>query len=100
MSRYTAYKMGREGGWLNLDEIREKENMNPIPDGLGQKYIMPLNYIELGKEPPPPAEKPVITEKSTENGQNLEKKSVYMANLVALDSRNFAEIIQKSTAMT
>jgi len=32
-SRYTAYKTARDGGWLSKNEIRAKENMNPISGG-------------------------------------------------------------------
>jgi HK97 family phage portal protein len=38
-SRYAAYAIGKINGWLNGDEIREKENMNPIPDEQGQVYM-------------------------------------------------------------
>jgi HK97 family phage portal protein len=31
-SRYEAYRMGVEGGWLTLDEVRAKENLPPLPD--------------------------------------------------------------------
>ena len=32
-SRYEAYKIGRDGGWLSKNDVRAKENMNPIPGG-------------------------------------------------------------------
>ena len=51
-ARYEAYNIGRNGGWLNVDEIREKENMNPLPDGKGQIYLQPLNMKEAGTDDP------------------------------------------------
>lgn len=39
-SRYQAYSTARNGGWMNADEIREKENMNPMPDGKGEIYLV------------------------------------------------------------
>lgn len=51
ISRYTAYTQARNAGWLNVDEIREKEDMLPIPDGAGQSYIQPLNMGPLGADP-------------------------------------------------
>jgi HK97 family phage portal protein len=42
-SRYAAYAVGRQWGWLSADDIREKENMNPLPDEQGKKYLTPLN---------------------------------------------------------
>lgn len=52
-SRYDAYAVGRNWGWLSADDIRALENMNPLPDKKGQVYLQPLNMIEAGKEPPP-----------------------------------------------
>lgn len=36
--RFNVYKIGKEGGWLQVDEIRERENMKKLG----------LNYITLG----------------------------------------------------
>ncbi|GCD83677.1 portal protein [Parageobacillus thermoglucosidasius] len=44
-SRYKAYAIGRQWGWLSADDVRELENMNPLPDGQGQTYLVPLNMI-------------------------------------------------------
>lgn len=32
-SRFQAYKVAREGGWMSANEIREKENQNPFEGG-------------------------------------------------------------------
>lgn len=42
-SRYAAYHTARLDGWLSADEIRERENLNPLPNGEGQGYWVPLN---------------------------------------------------------
>jgi HK97 family phage portal protein len=42
-SRYSAYAVGRQWGWLSANEIRELENLNPIPDG--DKYLSPVNMV-------------------------------------------------------
>ncbi len=42
-TRYRAYAIGRQNGWLSADEIREKEDMNPIEDI--SKYLVPANMI-------------------------------------------------------
>lgn len=52
-ARYAAYKTGREGGWLSVNDIREMENMNPI-DG-GDEYITPMN-MRPSNEPNPQKE--------------------------------------------
>lgn len=45
-SRYNAYAVGRQWGWLSANDIRQKENMEPIDGGYG--YLVPLNMQELG----------------------------------------------------
>jgi HK97 family phage portal protein len=40
-SRYSAYSVGRQWGWLSVNEVRELENLNPIPDG--NTYLSPMN---------------------------------------------------------
>jgi HK97 family phage portal protein len=51
--RYQAYSTARQWGWMNVDEIRGLENMNPIPDGTGKTYMQPMNMTKLGQEPQP-----------------------------------------------
>lgn len=54
-SRYTAYSIGRQNGWLSADDIRSLENMNPLPDGQGEMYLVPLNMTpadQVGKPLP------------------------------------------------
>lgn len=48
--RYAAYAIARNWGFMNVDEIRAKENMNPLPDGKGQRFLEPLNMREAGTE--------------------------------------------------
>lgn len=43
LTRYQAYAIGRNGGWLSADDIRVIENMNPLPDGQGEIYLVPMN---------------------------------------------------------
>lgn len=53
-SRYGAYNIGRNAGFLSVNDIREKENMNPIgPEG--DIYLEPLNMKPAGTENPEPA---------------------------------------------
>jgi HK97 family phage portal protein len=49
-SRYEAYAIGRNWGWLSVNDIREKENMNPVEEG--DEYLRPLNMQPVGKEVP------------------------------------------------
>ena len=46
-ARATAYAVGRQWGWLSVNDIRRLENMNSIPNG--DIYLEPLNMGEAGK---------------------------------------------------
>lgn len=46
-ARYAAYKTGKEGGWLNANEIRGFENMPEIEGG--DEYLTPLNMKPAGQ---------------------------------------------------
>lgn len=46
-SRYKGYNMARNMGVLSANDIREKEDMNPIENG--DIYLQPLNMGEAGK---------------------------------------------------
>ena len=41
-SRYEAYAVARQWGWLSANDIRALENMNPIESG-GDVYLSPMN---------------------------------------------------------
>jgi HK97 family phage portal protein len=49
VSRNSALAVQRQWGIINGDEWRARENMNPIPDGQGEKYILPSNYTIADK---------------------------------------------------
>jgi HK97 family phage portal protein len=76
LSRYQAYKIGREGGWLCPNVILELEDMNPIEGG--DQYLQPMNMAPLGTEPQPqpdpaatPAPAPEPDDPSARRGQRL-----------------------------
>jgi len=49
-SRYESYAIGRQWGWLSADDIREIEDMNPLPKGQGQSYLVPLNMVPAAEK--------------------------------------------------
>lgn len=49
-SRFDAYRVSREGGWMSPNDIRALEDQDPIPNGDG--YIEPLNFKPLGSVTP------------------------------------------------
>ena len=95
-SRFEAYKIGREWGWLSANDIRGLEDLNPIPGIAGTAYILPLNYQlakDIGKTaeptptPKPPAELPPPEEQNDdESDQENESQAVSdAANTIAND---------------
>lgn len=62
------FVQGRQWGWLNVDEIREDIGLNPLPDGLGQIYIQPLNMAPAGENIPEPedVEQPGVPNEPTD----------------------------------
>jgi HK97 family phage portal protein len=44
-SRYNAYAVGRQNGWLSANDIREMENMNPVPGG--DVYMVNGNMVPI-----------------------------------------------------
>lgn len=47
-SRGNFYQTMRQVGALNIDDIRELEDMPPLPNGLGMDYLQPLNFAPVG----------------------------------------------------
>lgn len=48
-SRYAAYAVGRQWGWLSPNDVRAKEDDDPIEGG--DTYSTPLNMAPLGGDP-------------------------------------------------
>ena len=44
LSRFQAYTLAVNGGWMNNDEIRNREDMAPMPDGQGGIFWRPMNF--------------------------------------------------------
>lgn len=53
-TRYQAYSIGRLGGWLSVNEIRELENLNPVLGG--DTYLQPLNMADAADGKPESAD--------------------------------------------
>ena len=51
-SRMTAYNLGRNMGTLTANDILAKENMNPLPEAIGDTVWVPLNMQLVGPQGP------------------------------------------------
>ncbi|KKK93156.1 hypothetical protein LCGC14_2695700, partial [marine sediment metagenome] len=55
-TRFEAYAIARANGFMNADQVRAKENMNPTEDGSGKIYNIPLNWTNAANLLLPPEE--------------------------------------------
>ena len=46
-SKYNAYQVGRQVGWLSLNDILREENMPLLPAEIGDLHLMPQNMAVL-----------------------------------------------------
>jgi HK97 family phage portal protein len=49
LTRYQAHQIALSHGFMNKDEVRDVEGMNPIEGNLGQTYYQMLNTIPLAQ---------------------------------------------------
>jgi HK97 family phage portal protein len=66
VSRYKAYAISRQWGWASANDIREKENEEPIEEG-GDVYLQPINMTD--------AANPVTPQNSSDSNGNTEDPS-------------------------
>jgi HK97 family phage portal protein len=60
-ARFNAYGKALNDGWMNRDQVRRRENMDPIGAAAGgETYFVPLNMVPLDQAGTPqvPARKP------------------------------------------
>lgn len=80
--RMDAFAKGLEHGVYCQDDLRAMEDLPPLPNGLGKKFYVPANLIEVGApkpEPqapaPAPAADPKADPNADPNAQPQEQKS-------------------------
>lgn len=47
-ARFRAYQIGRQWGWLSVNDIRRLEDLPPVEGG--DEYLSPLNMVPLGQQ--------------------------------------------------
>jgi HK97 family phage portal protein len=55
-TRYRSYATGRQWGWLSVNDVRTKEDLNTIPGG--EDYLTPLNMVAVPPDQEPPETAP------------------------------------------
>jgi HK97 family phage portal protein len=87
-------------GWLSADDVRAKENMNPLPAEAGRIYLVPINMApadrinEVIDKQVEPAPKPVVRS----NGEDM--TPAVLAQLEMLRQEHADRIAQLTTAVT
>lgn len=64
-TRYQVYKLAREIGSMNIDEIRALEDQSPLPNGQGQDYTPAAGMIRPTKETVPAPGEPALPAPAT-----------------------------------
>lgn len=91
--RYAAYQVGVTNGWLSRNEVRQRENLNPV-EGLDE-FLVPLNMQTTTQaekpsqtaEPAPPADMPGTT---TDNSRALSIAVAFVPLLEQVYTRSLA----------
>jgi len=93
-TRYQAYSVARQWGWLSANDVRELENMNPLPDDQGDMYLIPMNMVpaEQAKMPDPQEpEPPEEDDRSVEKREQRNRQALHRARTAKSHERIFEE---------
>jgi Phage portal protein len=100
-SRFDAYAIARNWGWMSANDVCELEDRNPLPGDQGDIYLVPLNMVPADKvedsqpdtaEPAEPAENanaedepktPALARAAAERVLRLETKLLGSVGLAA-----------------
>lgn len=74
LTRYQAYSIGIQNSILTPNEVREKEDLNPV-DG-ADDLLVPLNMMQAGQEPPAPAEEQPGEERAAPDAETRDDKRI------------------------
>jgi HK97 family phage portal protein len=92
-SRYKAYATGRQWGWLSADDVREKENMNPLSGGQGDIYMVPMNMIPANQAKMLDEPDPEANNRQASIIENREKRTATQrAKLASANKRIFRDV--------
>jgi HK97 family phage portal protein len=73
-TRHEVYAIGITNGVYNVDEVRNIEGFNPLPEGKGKQHLQPLNMTPIGEEPepiPPPVVSPEDDNEGDEQSRDV-----------------------------
>lgn len=101
IARYTAYGLGRQWGFLSVNDIRKKENESPI-DG-GDQYLVPVNMTpanaDTPKTPAMPAN-PTTPPKPPKRAEAFDSVGAYIRRMNGAESSELMSRGKDSKAFT
>ena len=97
-SRYAAYSVGRQWGWLSANDVLEMENRNPIGEQ-GDIYMVPMNMIPAEQVAIVPEIKEPPTEEDDRSGEpSLEQRNIRAAMNRARLAKRFEPAIRDAAS--
>jgi len=100
-ARYRAYSIGRQNGWLSSNDVRRRENLDPIDDPSADLYWQPLNMVPMSS----PAAMGTEPRHQVEAAELLEVRTGAAAPRLALRDRfepivreRFDEVVRREVA--
>lgn len=105
-ARTALYLALLNSGVINADEVRELEDMNPQPDGLGKMFLVPLNMVPKdkieetlkAKTAPPPAPLAPGDDDVTQADVDQANDRANKAEQIATEFRATAEAAERRVA--
>lgn len=89
-TRNAAYAMGRQNGWLSVNDVRRMEDMNPIgPDG--DKYLVQAGYVPVDMLEEYLKQK---KESGASSGREQDLTSIEIHNHPAAEAKAIAKVIR------
>ena len=98
-TRFEAYQIGTLNGWLNRNEVRARENMNPIEDGHGDEYRVPLNTAVPSDNLAQTTTAPSVTDDApgrTRPRRNLERPTMQIISATQFKTLNRGRNVTRS----
>tara|TARA_R100000808_G_scaffold502_2_gene2584 strand:- start:28950 stop:30998 length:2049 start_codon:yes stop_codon:yes gene_type:complete len=96
-SRANFYASGKQWGWLSSDNIRELEDMNPLPEGQGDVFLQPLNMVDASEAPTEfgiNANRSISKEKQEKrNKKNAIQRSKYAEDFIELLEDGWSRVV-------
>lgn len=77
-TRYDAYAVARNWGWMSANDVLDLEDRNPLPGDQGDMYLVPSNMQpadKVGQAPPPPP--PIAPAQPAEEDEEAKALALY-----------------------